>query len=132
MDIKDSKGCLFVGEGVTISGEISLPGAIFIDGAVNGIGKAKELFVGPTGHVTGDLDVMSADIRGTISQSLQVSDHLIVRSSGRIEGRLSYRSIEIERGGSIVGELLCVEKETFTDAGSYNNLNNPETDATRE
>ena len=38
---KETKGCLFVGEGVRISGDISLPGAIFVDGVVDGTIEAR-------------------------------------------------------------------------------------------
>ena len=42
---KDTKGCLFVGEGVTISGEITLPGAIFVDGVMGAAEQCPPLLM---------------------------------------------------------------------------------------
>ena len=103
---KDTKGCLFVGEGVTISGEITLPGAIFVDGVVDGTIEARELFVGASGCVTGSAKVAKADIRGVMGYHLEAAEHVTLRSTGRLEGKVVYRSIDIERGGIVQGEMV--------------------------
>ena len=104
---KETKGCLFVGEGVTVSGDISLPGAIFVDGVVDGTIEARELFVGASGCVTGSAKVAKADIRGVMGHRLEAAEHVTLRSTGRLEGKIVYRSIDIERGGIVQGEMLC-------------------------
>ena len=104
---KETKGCLFVGEGVRISGDISLPGAIFVDGVVDGTIEARELFVGASGCVTGSAKVAKADIRGVMGQRLEAAEHVTLRSTGRLEGKIVYRSIDIERGGIVQGEMVC-------------------------
>jgi cytoskeletal protein CcmA (bactofilin family) len=104
---KDTKGCLFVGEGVTVAGQISLPGAIFVDGTVDGTIEARELFVGASGCVTGSAKVAKADIRGVMGQHLEAAEHVTLRATGRLEGKIVYRSIDIERGGIVQGEMVC-------------------------
>ena len=110
MESKDSKGCLFVGEGVTINGEVSLPGAVFVDGVINGQIKANEVFVGLTGEVNGTVSASKADIRGAVCDSIEIHEHITVRASARVQGSVTYRSLEIERGGVIEGQLICVEE----------------------
>ena len=110
MESKDSKGWLLVGEGVTINGEVSLPGAVFIDGVVNGQIKANEVFVGITGEVNGTVSASKADIRGAVGDSIEIHEHITVRASARVQGSVTYRSLEIERGGVIEGQLVCVEE----------------------
>jgi cytoskeletal protein CcmA (bactofilin family) len=105
MDTKESKGCLFVGEGVTISGEIDLPGTVFVDGVINGQIKANELFVGITGEVNGTVTVSKADIRGAVSDTIEIQDHITVRSGARLQGSVKYQSLEIERGSIIEGKV---------------------------
>lgn len=111
MESKDSKGCLFVGEGVTINGEVSLPGAVFVDGVVNGQVKATEVFVGMTGQVNGTISASKADIRGAVGDAIEIHEHITVRSSARLQGSVTYRSLEIERGGVIEGQLVCIDTD---------------------
>ena len=110
MDSKDSKGCLFVGEGVTINGEVALPGAVFIDGVINGQIRANEVFVGVTGQVNGTVSASKADIRGAVGDAIEIHEHITVRASARLQGNVTYRSLEIERGGVIEGQLVCVDE----------------------
>ena len=110
MESKDSKGCLFVGEGVTITGEITLPGAVFVDGVVNGQIKANEVFVGITGQVNGTVAASKADIRGAVGDAIEIHEHITIRASARLQGNVTYRSLEIERGGVIEGQLVCVDE----------------------
>lgn len=117
MDSKDSKGCLFVGEGVTINGEVSLPGAVFVDGVINGQIKANEVFVGITGQVNGTVSASKADVRGAVGDAIEIHEHITVRASARLQGNVTYRSLEIERGGVIEGQLVCVD-EAITPAAS--------------
>ena len=110
MDSKDSKGCLFVGEGVTINGEVSLPGAVFVDGVINGQIKANEVFVGITGQVNGTVSASKADVRGAVGDAIEIHEHITVRASARLQGNVTYRSLEIERGGVIEGQLVCADR----------------------
>lgn len=107
--MENKKDCLLVGEGVNITGNITVQGSVHIYGNVNGEITAHEIFIGETGKVNGEVRVNLADIKGEINNSTQVKDALIVRSTGKISGNISYQSLEIEHGGVIDGKI---EKNT--------------------
>lgn len=103
--MEDKKDCLLIGEGVSVTGNISLPGTVYVYGDVNGEITAREIHVGESGKVTGDVKVDLADIKGEVVNSIQVKETLVVRSTGRISGVISYKSLEIEHGGMIDGKI---------------------------
>lgn len=103
--MEDKKDCLLIGEGVSITGNISLQGTIYVYGDVNGEIIAREIHVGESGKVTGNVKVDLADVKGEIVNSIQVKEVLVVRSTGRISGNISYKSLEIEHGGVIDGKI---------------------------
>ncbi|CAN4268090.1 CcmA Integral membrane protein CcmA involved in cell shape determination [Methylophilaceae bacterium] len=111
--MEDKDGTLLIGKGVIIKGGIIATGAVHVYGEVNGEIAAKEITVGISGKVTGDVRVDVADIQGEVLNLLEVRQTLIVRSNGRISGTISYQSLEIEHGGFIEGhiEKLPLSKE---------------------
>jgi len=107
--MENKKDCLLVGEGVTITGGIAVQGAVHVYGSIKGEVSAEALYVGETGKIDGEIKVVLADIKGEVTNSIQVKETLIVRATGKISGSISYQSIEIEHGGMIDGK---VEKNT--------------------
>ena len=103
--MEDKKDCLLIGEGVSVTGNISLPGTVYVYGDVNGEITAREIHVGVGGKVIGDVRVDLADIKGEVMNSIQVKETLIVRATGKISGIISYQSLEIEHGGMIDGKI---------------------------
>lgn len=98
-------GQLIVGEGVAISGTLSIPGRVIIEGSLEGELQADELLVYPKGVVSAKVRVRTADIHGTTRQALEVAGYLCIRSTGRVHDRISCGEIEIERGGIVSGSV---------------------------
>ncbi len=88
-----------------VTGNISLPGTVYIYGEVNGEVSSHEIYVGETGKVTGDVRVDLADIKGEVVNSIQAKESLILRATGKISGVISYKSLEIEHGGVLDGKI---------------------------
>lgn len=103
--MENQKDTLLVGEGVNITGNIVVLGAVHIYGNVNGEITAHEIHIGETGRVNGEIKVSLADIKGEVSNSIQVKETLIIRSTGKVSGTISYQSLEIEQGGMIEGKI---------------------------
>lgn len=101
----DNKGNILIGEGVEVSGTFKVPGKAMVNGVLEGELFADELTVGPRGKLRGHVKVRKADIHGESHDSITVSEHLIIRSSGQIHGTAAYGKIEIERGGLITGHI---------------------------
>ena len=110
-------GCLIVGEGVSITGKISLPGKLTNDGQMEGEITAREVDVGVTGKIMGKLVTAVADVRGELVDSISVSEMLILRSTAKVRGNVLYNALQIEQGAIIEGTL------SRTDAGQAGSRN---------
>ncbi|MEY4966517.1 MAG: hypothetical protein RL274_2100 [Pseudomonadota bacterium] len=110
-DMNDkTDGAIFIGAGVEMKGEVSVPGCASVDGKFEGVLKAKSLIVGQSGHVTGQISVDTAEIRGTVGDHLVVQSNLVLRSTGTISGSISYSKIMVEEGGSLAGTIEKIAK----------------------
>jgi cytoskeletal protein CcmA (bactofilin family) len=105
-DRTNEAGCIVIGEGVTVSGKFVVPGRAVINGSLDGELQADEILVGAQGKLVGNIKVRKADIFGEVHDSLLATEHLIIRSTGRVNGNASYGEIEIERGGLVQGAIV--------------------------
>jgi len=99
----EEKDVVYIGEGVSLSGAIQAQDTVVVDGSVEGEIACSQLIVGPTGEVNGAISVSEADVYGKLGSDITVKQLLIVRSSGRIEGKWTYGEIEVEKGGVLSG-----------------------------
>jgi len=105
-DRTNEAGCIMIGEGVTVSGKFVVPGRAIINGSLDGELQADEILVGAQGKLVGNIKVRKADVFGEVHDSLLATEHLIIRSTGRVNGNASYGEIEIERGGLVQGAIV--------------------------
>ena len=101
----DAPGNLTIGEGVKVVGQLVVPGLAVINGTLQGELQADELLVGPKGSLSGQVRVRTADIHGSTHETLEASEFLCVRATGRVNGQARYGEIEIEKGGVIRGAI---------------------------
>ena len=101
----DGPGNLTIGEGVKVVGQLVVPGLAVINGTLQGELQADELLVGPKGSLSGQVRVRTADIHGSTHETLEASEFLCVRGTGRVNGQARYGEIEIEKGGVIRGAI---------------------------
>jgi len=103
----DSEGkCLVVGRSIALSGRIESCEKLIVEGSVETeMDGCRELEIARTGVFKGNADVENADISGTVEGVLTAHGVLTVRASGRVRGKISYRHLEIERGGTLVGDV---------------------------
>lgn len=119
MTDKIQHGALIVGEGVIISGKITLPGKLSIDGQVDGEVSAKEIDVGETGKITGKVVSAIADVRGELIESISVSEMLILRSTAKVKGNVTYNALQIEQGAVIEGTLNRIGSRPETKSAAF-------------
>ena len=105
IDQDSSEGSILIGSGVEFKGELTVPNRVSINGTFDGHLKAKELYVGKSGKVSGEIGVEDADVFGAVTNALTVGNKLILRASGSISGTLTYSSIMIEEGGVVIGQI---------------------------
>ena len=111
---KSSEGAVFIGAGVEFKGTMTVPGSVSVDGKFEGTLKAKNLIVGQSGRVSGQISVETAEIRGAVDDHLVVETKLALRGTGSVSGSVSYSNIMVEEGGELSG---TIEKISSSDAG---------------
>src|ERR1700722_755307 len=100
---------LFVGPALKLKLEVSVCDTFNLEGDVEGKVKAKRIVMSATGKFAGDAQVESARIDGSIDGSLTVLGLLQVGQTGRINGTLRYKEIEVERNGQLRGNIDTVD-----------------------
>ncbi|MCX7899373.1 MAG: polymer-forming cytoskeletal protein [Methylocystis sp.] len=105
----DQENVGYIGAGVTLKGEVSVPDLIVVDGTLEGNITARVVCVGQTGVIRGNISATEADISGWISDHIDIKQLLVVRSTGRVEGKVMYGEIELEKGAVVTGELSATD-----------------------
>jgi cytoskeletal protein CcmA (bactofilin family) len=101
---------LYVGEGVTVKGVISVPDTLVACGALEGDITVGNLVVGETGAIKGKVTVaQNAEISGKVFDKIDVKALLVLRSTGRVDGAVTYGLLQIEQGARIAGGLSSTD-----------------------
>ena len=102
---------LIVGQGISLSGEITACDRLVVDGSVQvTLNQTRAIEITETGRFTnGKAEVEEAEISGVYEGDLTVRNRLLIRSTGQVKGTVRYGEIEIERGGRISGTISMIE-----------------------
>ena len=92
-------------ESILEGAALEINGTARIDGTLIGKVKVKHLIVGKPARVQGDIQSETADIEGTVEDSIEVEEKLTIRKTGRVRGKISYGSLETEEGAKLIGEV---------------------------
>lgn len=98
---------LTVGYGISLEGKVSNCDKLVIYGNVNAeLNNVKALQISESGHFRGAAEVEQAEISGTFEGDLRVRKNILINTSGRVNGKITYGSIEIKPGGKFTGEIV--------------------------
>lgn len=101
----DSKK-LVVGREIALNGEISACEKLVVEGRVEANMKdCREIEVAESGTFKGEAEIEIAEISGAFEGNITARNLLIIRSTGRVIGKVRARQLEVERGGEISGEM---------------------------
>lgn len=104
-----AKRVLTVGPDIQMKGEITTCDRVVIEGAVDAtLSEVHTVELAESGSLKGTAEVQDAEISGVFEGDLVVRGRLIIYSSGRVRGNITYGEIEIERGGQISGNIRNV------------------------
>ena len=116
---------LTVGYGISLQGRVSNCDKLVIYGTVNAeLDNVKALHISDSGKFIGGAEVDYADISGNFEGELKVRKTIIINSTGKVSGKITYGSIEIKPGGKFTGEII--EDKTLSE----NNAEATSADAT--
>jgi cytoskeletal protein CcmA (bactofilin family) len=97
--------------GTQVKGDLITQGDIRIDGTVDGSLTSKgKLVVGNTGHITGEVNCVTANISGTLEGTISVSEMLKVQATGKLSGDITYGKLSVEPGAELEGKLAISGK----------------------
>ena len=95
-------------EGFYFKGELSAKGTIHVEGSLNGQVQVDELTIGSRGQVDGIVNCKIFHIKGRFSGTA-TCEELTVTSSATVDGHVVYKTLSVQKGASIKGELLLAK-----------------------
>lgn len=113
------KRVLTVGNDILLKGEIATCDRLVIEGKVDATLKdVHTVELAETGSFKGTAEVEDAEISGLFEGDLVVRNRLVIYSTGKVRGSITYGEIEIERGGEISGEIKTSTAAASTSTSS--------------
>jgi cytoskeletal protein CcmA (bactofilin family) len=101
-------GTLMVGRQVSFIGVIKACKRLVVEGNVDAnLQRCETVEVAETGLLQGQVGTDLAEVRGRFEGELVVKRRLTIKHNGQVSGTTTYREIEIERGGRIVGDVTA-------------------------
>jgi cytoskeletal protein CcmA (bactofilin family) len=103
---------LIVGREIALSGEITSCDRLVVEGSVEAnLANCRDIDIAESGLFKGSASIDEAEIRGRFEGVLTVKKRLLIRSTGKVVGKIRYGQIEVERGGQISGEISSAPNE---------------------
>ena len=102
---------LIVGEGISLSGEITACDRLVVEGSVKvTLNQTRAIEIAERGRFTeGKAEVEEAEISGVYEGELTVRKRLLIRHTGKVKGTVRFGEIEIEKGGVLSGTVSMLE-----------------------
>ena len=112
-EIEKDRGTIpsIISEGSEFKGNIKTSGEIQIDGVLNGNVRAKQVVVGKTGNVHGNITANFLRICGKIEGEIR-AETLEIVSSASVKGNVYKKTISMEAGSKIIGNINELEGAT--------------------
>ena len=97
-----------ISDAVRFVGDLISKGAIHIDGNAEGSVQAEAVTVGAGGSLNGKVSCGKLHVKGSFSGNA-VCDDLIISDEANVTGSLTYKTLLVQRGAQVNGELFLVE-----------------------
>lgn len=120
---QNTSGVLNVlGEGTVIEGNLSSSGDLRIDGEVKGdLSTNGKCVLGATGKIVGNIQAKSCDVSGRVDGNVRVTDLLLIKSNGKINGDINTSKIVVENGGEFNGSCVMGSSVSISKDRESNN-----------
>lgn len=103
-----------IGKGVVFSGKVIEADHVKLEGKADGELLANTVELSSSGSLDGNVKCDTFIVAGAFSGEATVSGSLSVKSTGKIEGKISYGSLAVEAGGAVLGTLEQAETESLS------------------
>jgi cytoskeletal protein CcmA (bactofilin family) len=101
-----------IGAQVTIRGDLSFSGGLYVEGTVHGSVVAEQsagdavLTLAERGSIHGEVRAPHVIVNGQLSGDVYASDRIQLGASARIQGNLYYKIIEMAAGAVVNGRMI--------------------------
>jgi cytoskeletal protein CcmA (bactofilin family) len=100
---------LTVGPNIKLkSAEITDCDTLVVEGHVDGTVASQAIQIAQTGTLNGTATIDNAEIRGEFKGELTVRKRLMICSTGKVTGKITYGKLVIEEGGELIGEIQAM------------------------
>lgn len=132
MDTKAKIGTL-IGKGAVFDGNFSAPGAVRVDGAINGNLKCEDLLIiGTDGTINGDITTKNIIISGKVEGDIIANGKLELLSTGKLVGNITAKSLVIDENASFDGRCVMTTQEDSGRAASVSENKNSQGSASAD
>jgi cytoskeletal protein CcmA (bactofilin family) len=105
----ESVSRLIVGPDIKLKGvEITDCDTLVVEGRVEASMDSRVIQVAENGVFIGKVGIDIAEIRGRFEGELDARKQLVIRSTGRVSGKIRYGKITIEEGGELSGDVASM------------------------
>ena len=106
-----------IGAGTTVRGDVLFAGGLRIDGTVQGNvatadGQTGTLVVSEQARIEGRVSVSHVVVNGTVNGPIVARDYLELQGKARVDGDVTYRTLEMQVGAVVEGRLGHAEPGT--------------------
>jgi cytoskeletal protein CcmA (bactofilin family) len=108
-----------IGVGGTVTGKITSPGFVQIDGHVQGEVRANTLVINATAFIQGDVFADSVLVRGKITGNVRGRD-VTLRATAHVEGTIFHKLLAVDTGATFEGES-CPSENPMGDVSQLRN-----------
>jgi len=96
----------FIDQGSEFEGKLSFKDTVRIDGRFRGeISSENTLIVGESGEIEADINSRVVAISGSVIGNVVANTKVVVHKTGRVEGNIETKSLVVEEGATIEGEI---------------------------
>jgi cytoskeletal protein CcmA (bactofilin family) len=106
-----------IGAGTVVRGDVLFAGGLRIDGRVEGNvatadGQTGTLVISEQARIDGRVSVSHVVVNGTVKGPIVARDYLELQGKARIDGDVTYRTLEMQVGAVVEGRLDHAEPGT--------------------
>lgn len=106
-----------IGAGTVVEGDVTFAGGLRVDGTVRGhiatVDKQPAtLVVSEQATIEGEIRVSHVVINGAVSGPVTANDYLELQAKARVNGDVTYRTLEMHVGAIVQGKLMHAEQES--------------------
>jgi cytoskeletal protein CcmA (bactofilin family) len=117
---------LIVGPDIKLKGaEITDCDTLVVEGRVEASMDSRVIQIAEHGVFVGKVGIDIAEIRGRFEGELTARKQLVIRSTGRVSGKIRYGKVAIEEGGELsgdIGGIAATNPSTATNTNSTSNV----------